>query len=233
MAIQTWYLRQITVGGAAPDRLWWDEDPNPPAQAQSVTGWNVGAIAAARYADLSNGTEVARGTFATTVLPNTTAPTVDNSYAATAVYTPPDLLSSTDSISTLYEYNGYFPAGNWVFTFPMRGTTAVTTYTHDGLISMRVFKGVRSGTAWASVTELTSARLQGTAVTNINVTTVQSSVVTWAAPIIRLNNEFLICKIAWEITGAGTGNNTDVNFRYGQGCTMVSPVFRKRAYAIT
>lgn len=115
MATQTWWLTQINVGGAPANRLWWDLNPaaGQVTQATSVTGWNTGQTAANNYADLSNGAEVARATFGTTILPNTTAPTVDTSYAATTGYTPPTLLLSTDSITTLYEYNGYFPAGTW------------------------------------------------------------------------------------------------------------------------
>jgi hypothetical protein len=233
MATKTWWLRQINVGGTNPNRLWWDGDPAAGlvTQATSVTGWNVGTVAANNYADLNQGTEVARGTFATTILPNATAPTVDNSYAATATFTPPTLLSSTDSILTLYEYNGYFPAGNWVFTFPVIAVTLGGT--QDGAITMRVFKAPRSGTAFGTTTELTAALQQGTTVTNLTTAATQSSVVTWAAPAFSLNNEFLICKIGWRIIGAGGGNNADVALRYGSGCTMVSPNFRKRNYNIT
>lgn len=230
MATQTWYLRQVVVGGTGPNRLWWDQNPAAGlvTQATSSTGWNVGAIAINNYANLSQGLEVARGTFTTTVVPNATAPTVDSNYPATATFTPPTLLSSTDSILTLYERNGYFPAGNWVFTFPLIAVTLGGT--HDGAITMRVFKAPRSGTAFGTTTELTAALQQGTAITNLTTTVAQSSVVTWAAPAFFLNNEFLICKIGWRITGAGTGNNSDVALRHGAGCTMVSPTFRKRAY---
>jgi hypothetical protein len=233
MAVKTWYIRQINVGGTNPNRLWWDGSPAAGlvTQATSSTGWTVGATAANNYASLNQGFEVARTTFAATVLPNATAPNVDNNYPATAIYTPPTLLNSTDSISTLYEYNGSFPAGNWVFTFPVIAVTAGTT--HDGAITMRVFKGLRSGTTWASVTELTTALLQGTTAADITTTVVKNSVVTWAAPAFRLNNEFLICKIAWRVIGAGGGNTHDALLRHGAGCTMVSPTFRKRSYNIT
>lgn len=233
MATQTWWLRQLNVGGTNPNRLWWDLDPaaGQVTQATSVTGWNVGTVAANNYLDMSQGLEQPRTSFSTTVQPNATAPTVDNNYPSTVTYTPPTLLSSTDSILTLYEYNGYFPAGNWVFTFPVIAVTLGGT--QDGAITMRVFKAPRSGTAFGTTTELTAALQQGTAVTNLATATAQSSVVTWAAGDITLNNEFLICKIGWRITGAGGGNNADVAFRYGSGCTMVSPAFRARRYNIT
>lgn len=234
MATQTWYINQLNVGGTNPNRLWYDLSSGAAAVAQttSASGWVVGKTGAGNYANLVQG--VIGGTFSTTIVPNATAPTVDNSYAATAVYTPPTLLNSTDSISTLYEYNGYFPSGTWTFNFPVIAT--VGGGAQDGNIGIRIFKGLRSGTAWASVTELTSpsARLAGTTVTNVTTTTAQTTTVTWAgAPIIQLNNEFLIIKVGWQISGAGGANNSNLVLRYGQGCTMISPTFKARTRAIT
>ncbi len=227
--IKTWNLRQINVGGTNPNRLWWDEGAAVTA-ATSTTGWTVGTLAATRYSLMNQGVERATGTFSTTVAPNNTAPAVDISYAATAIFTPPTLLNDIESISTLYEYNGYFPAGNWTFSFPVIAVSSGGN--QDGGISMRVFKGKRSGTAWANVTELTSAVLSGTNVLNLATTTPQTSTVTWTAPDFFLNNEFLICKIAWRITGPGSTNNRDVLLRFGVGATMITPGFRKRSYSI-
>lgn len=231
MATETWYLRQINVGGTNPNRLWWDYDPAAAiTQATSSSGWTVAKTAAGNYRDLSQGAEVAG--FATTpISPDATAPTVDNSYGDTATYTPPDLLNSTDSISTLYEWNGYFPAGTWTFSFPVIAVTGGGE--QDGRIGLRVFKAPRSGTAFGTTTELTSARLVGSTVTNLTTTVAQTSTVTWSAPNFFLNKEFLICKIGWEITGAGNNNNRDVLLRYGTGATMVTPTYRKRSYIIT
>lgn len=147
MAIQTWYIRQINVGGTPANRLWWDLDPAAAVtQTTSASGWTVGKTAALNYSELSNGIEQLTGTFSTTIVPNNTAPTVDSSYNATAIYTPPDLLLSTDSITTLYEYNGYFPAGNWVFSFPVIAVSAGGV--QDGRIRLRVFKAPRNGAAF-------------------------------------------------------------------------------------
>lgn len=230
MPTKTWTLRQINVGGVNPNRLWWDEDTGS-AEAASSSGWEVGTNGAGNYADLVQGTEVPRGDFTTTVVPSLINPNVDNSYTTVTTYAPPTLLNSTDSISTLYEYNGVFPAGTWTFSFPVRAVSAGGN--QDGRISMRVFKASRSGTSFASVTELTTARLQGTTVLNLATTATQTSTVTWSAPAFRLNNEFLICKLAWEITGAGSTNTRDVNLRWGNTATMVSPNFKKRRHIIT
>lgn len=233
MAVQTWTLRQINVGGTLPNRLWWDSSSNAAAVPlqTSVTGWNVGTVAANNYASLSQGAEVARATFSTTIVPNSTAPNVDNNYPTTATLTPPTLLNSTDSISTLYTYNGYFPAGNWTFNFPVIAVTLGGT--QDGAITMRVFKAGRSGTTFSPISELTTVMLQGTTVTNLTTAATQVSAVTWAAPAFYLNNEFLICKIGWRIIGAGGGNNADVALRFGGGARMIAPVFQPREYNIS
>lgn len=230
MPIKTWNLREINVGGTNPNRLWWDEAPAATA-ATSATGWTVGKTALGNYSILNQGLEQGTGTFATTIIPAATAPTVDNNYPSTAIYTPPTLLNSTDSISTLYEYNGVFPAGTWTFNFPVIAVTAGGV--QDGNIGIRVWRGLRSGTAWASVTELTAARLEGTLVSNLTTTVAQTSTVTWSAPAFTLQNEFLIVSVAWEITGAGNANGQDVLLRWGSGASMVSPNFKTRRHTLT
>lgn len=232
MPTKTWNIEQIDVGGTNPLRLWWDEDNSAvPAQTTSATGWTVAKTAANNYRLLAQGQEVAG--FAATVQPTNTAPAVDNTYTATAIYTPPNIFSDVESISTLYPYNGVFPAGNWVFSFPVIAVGSGGD--QDGNIRMRVFKGSRNSTddGWVNVTELTSAVLIGTTVTNLTTTVAQTSTITWAAPAIRLNDEYLICKIAWLITGAGGANTRDVLLRFGTGATMVSTNFKKRSYNIT
>lgn len=228
MAIKTWNLRQINVGGTNPNRLWWDEAAAATA-ATSSSGWTVGTTAANNYRLLSQGAEVSG--FSTTVAPNATTPAIDNSYTATAIYTPPNLLSDVESISTLYEYNGSFPAGTWTFRFPVIAVSSGGN--QDGRITMRVFKGTRNGTAWSGVTELTAALLSGSVVTNLATSAVQTSTVTWSAPAFKLNKEFLICKIAWQITGAGSTATRDVLLRWGAGADITSPSFRAREYNIT
>lgn len=228
MPVKTWNLRQINVGGTNPLRLWWDEAPAATA-ATSATGWTVGKTAINNYRILAQGQEVAG--FSGTVAPNNTAPAVDNSYAATAIYTPPTLLNDVQSISTLYEYNGVFPAGDWTFNFPVIAVTSGGD--QDGRVGIRVFKGLRSGTAWASVTELTAARLVGTTVLNLTITTPLTSTVTWTAPAFRLENEFLIVKVAWEITGATNTNGRDVLLRWGSGANITTPNFKTRRHTLT
>lgn len=228
MPIKTWNLRQIATGGTPANVLWWDEAAAATA-ATSASGWTVAKTALGNYANLTQGSEVAG--FSTTIVPNTTAPTVSANFPTVTTYAPPTLLENTNSISTLYEYNGVFPAGTWTFNFPVIAVSGGGD--QDGRMGIRVFKGLRNGTSWSSVTELTAARLVGTTVTNLTTAAAQTSQVTWSASAFDLNYEFLIIKIGWEITGAGTNNNRDVLLRWGSGASMVSPNFKTRRHIIT
>lgn len=236
MSAKYWALAQVAGGGVNGTRVYWSDSAgaNTLVRATSVTGWNVGTLAGNRWADLSNGTEVGRATFGTIDLPNNTAPTVDTSYTIGALsgFANPNILSSTDSISTLYTYNGVFPAGTWTWNFPVR---AVTLANGDGGVDMRVFKAKRAGGSFGSIVELTSATIRGSNVTNLTTTVDQTTVLTWSAPTIILNDEFIICKMAWRIPAgqAGSGNNSDVALRYGEGCNMISPNIRQRRLTVT
>ena len=227
MAIKTWYINQI--GGD----LFYDgsSEASAVSETTSVTGWTVAKTAPTRYSDLQNGTERAAATFGTVVLPNATAPVVNIVLTNQTPYTPPNLLVSNECIGLLYEYNGYFPAGNWVFDFPVIAVSSGGD--QDGRIDLRVFKASRSGDTFANTTELTAAIQQGTLVSNLGTAASQTSTVTWSAPNFFLNNEFLLIKIAWVITGAGGANTRDVLIRYGNTATMTSTNFRKRSYNIT
>lgn len=234
MAIKQWFLNDILVAtGPNRNRIFWDEDIGAaPAETTSVTGWTVAKVAAGNYRIMVNGSEISGG-FATTLQPNNTAtPASDENWTSTAVYTPPTLINADDCISTLYEYNGYFPAGNWTFEFPLRAVS--NGGTQDGNLRMRVFKARRTsgGNAWENITELTSATLVGSTVTNLTTSATQNSDITWSAPQITLNNEFLLFQLAWHITGAAGNNNADVLFRYGSTALMTTPNFRKRSYNI-
>lgn len=217
---KTWFL-EASAGGI----LYWSNRSLTATETSSADGWTVGKIAASNFSNFVQNTKNATGTFSTTVAPAATVPAADG----TAVNGPYD----TNSISTDRPYNVVIPSGNWTFTFRVRAVTGGGD--QDGRINIRVFKAPEStASAWGTVTELTSARLTGTTVTNLTTTTTLSSTVTWtSAPKIILNNEHLIVRLAWEITGAGTNNNRDVVLFYG-GTTGVitTPSFRDKSYNI-
>ena len=230
MATQTWFLNQIATGGTPANVLWYNRDPHASTTAATaVSGWTVGKIAtASAYSPLVNGTKQATGTFTATIVPNTTAPSVTNSFATVLPYTPPTLLLDTATIPLLYEYNAYIPAGTWTFSFPVIATTVSS---QQGRINLRVFKAKRSGITWTNVTEITSAMQAGSIV--VLALTATTSTVSWSAPAFSINEEFLLLKIGWQITTAGGNNAADVLFRTGTGATIVTPDFRKKLYNIT
>lgn len=228
MATQTWYIREIQVATGV-YRLFWDlsSEANVAESATTVaTGWTVAKTAAGNYRDLSNGAEVAG--FSTTIAPNATAPAAGRTDNP-AVFSPPSLYSTAVAISTMYPYNGYFPAGTWTFNFGFRALGAANG--QDGRVNIRVFK---NGPNYATPVELTSALQTGSVVTNLATNATQFSIVSWSAPIVELDNQYLSVKIGWEITGAGTtSNNNDVNFREGNTCNMISPQFQARTRSVT
>lgn len=217
---KTWYL-ELSAGNI----LYWSNRSLTATETSSGDGWTVGKIAANNYSNFVQNVKNATGTFSTTVAPAATAPAADG----TAVNGPYD----TNSISTDRPYNVVIPSGDWTFTFRVRAVTGGGD--QDGRINVRVFKATESSaTAWGTVTELTSAVLNGSTVTNLTTTTIQSSTVTWtSAPKITLDREHLIVRVAWQITGAGTNNNRDVVLYYG-GTTGVitTPAFKDKSYNI-
>lgn len=216
---KTWYLEQNGAG-----IIYWSNRNLTATETSTTDGWTVGKIAANNYSNFVQTAKNATGTFSTTVAPAATAPAGDG----TAVNGPYD----TNSISTDSPYNVVIPAGNWTFTFRVRAVTSGDN--QDGRINIRVFAAPEStATTWGTVRQLTSAILNGTTVTNLTTTTIQSSTVTWSAPEVTLNNEHLIVRVAWQITGAGTTNTRDVVLFYG-GTTGVitTPSFRERSYNI-
>lgn len=217
---KTWYLEQNGAG-----ILYWSNRSLTATETSSTDGWTVGKTAANNFSNFVQNVESAAGTFSTTAAPAATAPAADG----TAVNGPYDL----NSISTDRPYNVVIPSGNWTFTFRVRAVSSGGD--QDGRINIRVFKAPEStASTWGTVTELTSAILTGTTVTNLTTTTIQSSTVTWTgAPKIILNNEHLIVRLAWEITGATNTNSRDVVIFYG-GTTGVitTPSFRDKSYNI-
>lgn len=224
MAIKTWYLNQISGD------LFYDDDAGAVSETLSNSGWVVAKLAPTRYAILNNGTEANSNTFTTTDILTSNPPVVNVTFNNATPYTPPSLIVSSDSITTLFLYNAVFPAGTWTFDFPLRAQS--NGGTQDGRVRLRVFKAQRSGDTFSNTTELTTVALNGTTVTNLTTTTTQTSTVTWSAPAFSLENEYLIIKIAWEITGASNNNNSDIRFMYGNTATMTTPEFRKKRYNV-
>jgi hypothetical protein len=120
------------------------------------------------------------------------------------------ITTAGDSFISPTAYNGKFDAGNWVFNFVMRTGAA----TCGGRMRCIVWAGPNADGSGAR--KLTSTTLLGSNVTMSSTTTDYNTSVTWAAPSITLNNEYLFFEVEWNLTvGAGTSNSCSALFRVG------------------
>lgn len=175
-----------------------------PATATTGTGWTVGKTASTNYSFMLFGSKRAAGTFSgTSPLASSTGP------------------SSGSAWRTENVLDGSFASGSWVFDFPFRAVDGGGA--QDGRVRLRVWKSVSAD--GSSPTQITTAVLTGTTVTNLTTTTDQTSSVTWSAPSFALNGEYLFVEAEWEITGAGSANNQDVVFRVGSTASITTTNF--------
>jgi hypothetical protein len=135
----------------------------------------------------------------------------------------PDLTNFLDggreALRTDAPLTGTFAAGNWTFHCAVRANTAGST--HDGRVAVRLVRSKVPGLYSGSFTEITSARTVGTSVTNLTSAATQTSTVTLALPAFSLDDEYLFLMMAWNIQGAGSTLNDDVNIRLGTTATRL------------
>jgi len=170
-----------------------------PAGALSAFGWTVGKVAVTTPYWRGRLGATARANMATagSYIDAATGPVQGTGNAAT---------TAGDSFRSDNPLAGTFAAGNWNFTFGMR-TGAATTV---GRIRLHVWASANAdGT---SARKLNSTTLVGTTVTMSFTTTTYNSTVTWAAPQVVLNNEYLFTQIEWQETTAGTSNSCTAQF---------------------
>lgn len=175
-----------------------------PSDSTQTLGWNVGQNAANNSAPFQAGTELVRtsGLWSTSInYPNGTIDTSD----------PGDCWRSTDPLT------GLFVSGNWQCIADLIAVTNGGAF--DGWVGFRIFKSANADGSGA--TEITSARQQGSTVTNLATGAAQQSSVTFNPGAFSLNNEYLFIQVGVEITGAGSNNNADANFRIGATRTRI------------
>lgn len=163
-----------------------------PATADSASGWTVAKIAAARYAPYKRATKQTSGALVTS--PVHPDGTLDN--------------TNGDALRTGTALTGTFAAGAWTFAFKLRATTASS---QQDRLRLRVYRST-DGTG-AGATEITAATQVGSTVTAN--TTEQAATVSWTAPQITLNGEFMFVELAIETVVAGGSNSSDWLLRAG------------------
>lgn len=197
----TWFATNSLVGTV------WQEmsETSPGADATSSpnVGWTVGTTGAA-ISSFDSGTEKAWAT---------QAGQPDGSLDATA----------GDALRTTNTYTGTFATGTWTLNFAAIAVTLGGT--QDGRILFRLLRSPNADGSGA--TEITSGALTGSTVTNLAASTQQtSSGTTSSIPSFAVNNEYIFCQLAWEITGVGAMSTNDVIMRIGTTATrLVSPTF--------
>jgi len=125
------------------------------------------------------------------------------------------ITTSGDAFRSPVRYAGTFGAGNWTLNFGMR-TLAATVV---GNMRCRIWAGPASN--GVNARELTSGALTGSTVSMIATATTYTSTITWNAPTIILDGEYLFFQVEWNETTAGTSNSCAVVF-YQSACTIAT-----------
>jgi hypothetical protein len=198
MATKTFYV--LNAAATSPD--WFgnlQDGGSAPAAAASAYGWTVAKISTATsfWRARLGASATATVSAAASVIAATSSPTAGTGATNT---------TAGDSFSTPTPYTGTFAAGNWTLSWGMRTGAA----THSGRLRCRVWASTSDTGAGAR--ELTSAVLVGSTITlNATGTTFTTSM-TWNAPGITLNNEYLFFQLEWNVTTAGTSNSCTALF---------------------
>jgi len=197
MAVQTIYF----LNTAATTPNWFgkvQDNGSAPAGALSAFGWTVAKTAAPRFwRGFLGATARSTAALTTSYIDAQTAPVQGTGASAT---------TAGDSFRSDNPLNGTFVAGNWNFTFGMRTGAA----TNAGRVRLRVWASINADGSAARA--LTSTTLVGTTVTMNSTTATFNSTVTWNAPAVVLNNEYVFTQIEWNSTTAGTSNSCTAQF---------------------
>ena len=183
-------------------------DVTAPAASTSTTGWTVGTIAVGNYSRLTYNTEVPTTNFTTTVQPSGAPIAVAGKFAC-------------DCYRLSTATTGSFSAGTWYSATSIIAVTA--SGGAQGRTRVRLWRS--SSASGALPTELTAGAMVGTICTNFSTTVANTSSSSTAIGAFSLNNEYLFCQIAWEITTIGNGTTRDVLVRIGAASNQTNGSF--------
>jgi hypothetical protein len=204
MAALTWYA---TSSLADVHQQMSETDPGTEVTASPVTGWIAGN-ATGNHSPLNSQVEQALATFTATTDPDGTIDT-----------------TTGDCFRSANTYTGSFASANWEVRFAARATTATGC---SGRIRCRLLRSANAN--GSSATEITSGQqTAGTSISSLQTGTTQTTVATFNPGAFSVTNEYIFIQLAWERTGAGGHNNSDVNMRVGNasgaGTRVVSANF--------
>lgn len=186
-----------------------ETSPGADATASPITGWIV-STGNINYSPLNSQVEQAASSFvATPVHPDGT---ID--------------ITNGDCIRTLNTYNGDFVAGTW--TASITAIAVTNGGAQDGLMAVRLHRSANADGSGA--TQLTAARVAGSAITDLTTTIAQTSTATFNPGAFTVTNEYLFLELGCERTGAGGMTSADMDLRIGNNSTrLVSTDFTPAA----
>jgi hypothetical protein len=204
MAALTWFA---TSALASVHQEMSETDPGTEVTATGPVGWIAGN-ATNNHSPLKAGAEQALATFTATTDPDGTIDTTNG-----------DCFRSTNT------YTGSFANANWEVRFAARATTATGC---SGRIRCRLLRSANANGSGA--TEITSGQqIASTSVSSLQTGTTQTTTATFNPGAFSVSNEYIFIQLAWERTGAGGHNTSDVNMRVGNassaGTRVVSSNF--------
>jgi hypothetical protein len=215
MTVKTFWFNGAT-GAVAPGWFGLILDGVAPPVAAPLFGWRPGGATpnTGYFKSFFGGTNFSQTAQASSYIDATTGPT-KGSDAAT---------NGGDSFITPAPLTGAFAAGNWNFLFwlQLAGGGANTS---GGLMRCRVWASVNADGSAARL--LTPSTLVTQTLTGLTPSTPQGGpqfTVTWGAPAITLNNEYLFFQIEPNVTTiSGTTATWGVR---GSGANVVTPDFQ-------
>src|SRR6478736_682274 len=202
MAVKTLYLKDAVASGSNFGSL--QDGGTAPTAASMVTGWIV--------AKTANTVPYSRLKYATKQIASTFNATDQLGTAAMPTNTLADAFRSENALT------GDFASGSWSFAIKVRATTASA---QNGAVVIRVWAST-SATGASGNRELTTAIQTGTTAITPSVTTDSSTTVTWSAPSITLNNEYLFVQMEWKVVVASGNNAADWVLRAGSVITTTN-----------
>jgi hypothetical protein len=205
VAAITFYLKAVKDSDNGSDHFTLQRGGSPPADTMLSTGWIVGTNAADRYARMDSAVERAVFTHTATVQPSG-AP--DNALG--------DCFRSDD------RYTGDFAAGNWTFSFEIKGDSQATGV-HDGLLRIRMWKS--NDPIGAGAAEITAATQETSGYTDLLNSVIQTLTLVFDPGAISLDNEYIFVQVAHRITDAGNNSASDVHLHVGSNNSVISTDF--------
>ena len=208
MATKTFYV----LGTAAPSPNFFgqlQDGGSAPTAANATYGWKVAKISTATpfWKAFLGASATATTASASDQISSATGPTKGTGATAT---------TAGDSFVTALPYTANITAGTWTLAFGMRCTTSSSQAGH---INVRVWASKNAD--GSSARELTSGSQVCSTITLSSTTATFNSTVSWSAPAITLNNEYLFFQVEWVETVASGSNNGDVVF-YISACSIVT-----------